>query len=152
MTKVALDSNFLAYLAGVDRHPDDGPKIAAAEALYRALLGRVELVAPVQVLGELFGVLLKSGAPRSEARATVLGFKAVFHTPPSRPETLEAALDLAADHKLQLWDALILSAAVEAACSLLLSEDMQPGFAARGVAVANPFSAVLDHRLSRLLT
>ena len=36
---------------------------------------------------------------------------------------------------------MILNAAADAGCALLLSEDMRPGFAWRGVTVANPFAA-----------
>ena len=51
-----------------------------------------------------------------------------------------AAMDLAADHDLSIWDAVILAAAADAGCRLLLSEDMQDGFAWRGLTVANPFA------------
>lgn len=151
MTRVALDTNVLAYWVGVDRHPDDARKIAAAMELVDALAAGAELVAPVQALGELFGVLLKAGQPRTAARATVGDVMSGLGVAPSRSETFQAALDLATEHKLQLWDALVLSAAAEAGCSLLLSEDMQPGFTARGVAVVNPFAAERDQRLLRLL-
>ncbi len=72
-------------------------------------------------------------------------------TPGSSKSTLEAALDIVVDHRLQLWDALILAAAGEAGCALLLSEDMQDGFTALGVTVVNPFAAEIDRRLARLL-
>jgi len=53
---------------------------------------------------------------------------------------LDAALHLASVHKLRIWDAIILAAAAEADCRLLLSEDMQDGFTWRGVTVVNPFA------------
>jgi predicted nucleic acid-binding protein len=63
----------------------------------------------------------------------------------------KAALDLAGDHGLQIYDSLILAAAVEARCDLLLTEDLQDGFAWRGVVVTNPFGPSPDSRLTRLL-
>jgi predicted nucleic acid-binding protein len=48
-------------------------------------------------------------------------------------------------------DAIILAAAVEARCDLLLSEDLQDGFAWRGVVVTNPFRAAPDGRIVELL-
>ena len=51
-----------------------------------------------------------------------------------------AAMDLAVDHQLSIWDAVILAAAAETGCRLVLSEDMQEGFAWRGLTVANPFA------------
>ncbi|HWF78051.1 MAG TPA: hypothetical protein VN694_12835 [Caulobacteraceae bacterium] len=50
-----------------------------------------------------------------------------------------AALGLAADHHLQIFDAIILAGAASARCDGLLSEDLHDGFAWRGVAVLNPF-------------
>lgn len=41
---------------------------------------------------------------------------------------MQAALDLAADRELQIWDALIMSVAADQHCRLLLSEDLQHGF------------------------
>ena len=50
-------------------------------------------------------------------------------------------MDIAADHRLQIWDALILSVAAENGSRLLLSEDLQDGFTWHGVTVVNPFTA-----------
>jgi predicted nucleic acid-binding protein len=51
----------------------------------------------------------------------------------------------------QFWDAMILSAAADAGCTLLLSEDMQNGFVARGVTVVNPLADAPHPRLAGLL-
>ncbi len=151
MTFIGLDTNVLAYLAGVERHPDDAQKVVEARRLIGLLSGTTRLVVPVQALAELFVVLVKAGDARSSARETVLTMSRGLAVVPSRPETLAAALDLATDHKLQLWDALILNAAADAGCTLLLSEDMHPGFTVRGLVVVNPFAAKADARLARLL-
>lgn len=45
------------------------------------------------------------------------------------------------DHRLGWWDAVVLSAAADARCRLLLSEDLQEGFTWGGVTVTNPFSS-----------
>jgi predicted nucleic acid-binding protein len=62
-----------------------------------------------------------------------------------------AAADLAVDHKLSIWDAVIMAAAAEAGCRLLLSEDLQEGFTWRGVTVANPFATRRHALLNNLL-
>ena len=62
------------------------------------------------------------------------------------------AADLASDHGLSIWDAVVLSAAADAECRLLLSEDLQEGFTWRGVTVANPFAATVHPLLAALLT
>jgi predicted nucleic acid-binding protein len=51
-----------------------------------------------------------------------------------------AAVDLAAEHRISIWDAVILGCAAEASCRVLFSEDMQHGFIWRGLTVINPFS------------
>ena len=53
MSRIAFDTNVLAYIAGVGRHPDDAAKIEAGRTLLRQLRSRASLIAPVQVLGEL---------------------------------------------------------------------------------------------------
>ncbi len=43
------------------------------------------------------------------------------------------------DHGLPFYDALIVSAAIEAGCDTLFSEDMQHGRSIGGLAIVNPF-------------
>ena len=54
-------------------------------------------------------------------------------------KVLEGAFSLAAKHGIQTYDAIILSAAAQAGCDTLYSEDMQHGFVWRRVEVVNPF-------------
>ena len=150
MTRVAFDTNVLAYIAGVDRHADDAAKIEASRALLKQLRGRATLLVPIQALGELYVVLTRSGASREEARDTALRMAQAWASLDSSRAAFLSALDLATTHKLQMWDALILNAAAEAGCTLLLSEDMADGFTWRGTAVVNPFAAAIDERLTRL--
>jgi predicted nucleic acid-binding protein len=60
-------------------------------------------------------------------------------------------LDLNVDHKLQIWDALILAVAAEQHCRILLTEDMHAGFTWRGVTLVNPFAPEQDPLLEQLL-
>src|SRR5207237_10648517 len=89
------------------------------------LIGRIprsEVVLPVQVLGELFYVLTsKASRPCDVARAVILSWRDAFSLIDTSETVVLAALDLAADHQLFIWDAVILSAAAEGACRLLLS-------------------------------
>jgi predicted nucleic acid-binding protein len=150
MIRVALDSNILAYLAEVERVEADGVKIQRTKALLRSFRG-VSLVAPVQALGELFVVLRRSGASPTDARLIVQRFAEGFGCPASERATALAAADLAVDHKLQYWDAMIVAAAAEAGCALLLSEDMQHGFVARGVTIVNPLADEAHPKLAAIM-
>jgi predicted nucleic acid-binding protein len=145
--RLALDTNVLAYAEGVNGAP---MKKAALD-----LIGRVPqetTFLPVQVLGELFQVLVrKAGRPAEKARAAILSWRDVFPLIETSPGVLLQAADLATDHKLGIWDAVILSASAAAGCRLLLSEDLQSGFTWNGVTVANPFAAKRHELLEALL-
>lgn len=133
--RIALDSNFLLYAEGINdvRHRDIARSIMAR-------LPFMDTCVPVQALGEVFRVLTgKAGISASAARATVLNLSDVYRTLETTEPVLLAAMDLAVDHQLTIWDAIILSCAAEAGCRVLLSEDMQDGFTWRGVSVINPF-------------
>ena len=135
--RVALDTNVLAYAEGVG---DVGRRKAAL-----ALIGHLPegtALLPVQVLGELFNVLTrKAGRSHALARRAILEWRDSFALVGTSPTVMLAASDLAVDHKFQIWDAVVLAAAAEANCRLLLSEDLHEGFTWRGVTVTNPFAA-----------
>ncbi|MBB6465484.1 putative nucleic acid-binding protein [Aminobacter lissarensis] len=145
--RFALDTNILAYAEGVN----DANRAAMALDLL-ARLPQDETVIPVQVLGELFTVLVRK-ANRSplEAREAILQWRDTFAVANTTPDVMFKAADLAADHRLSIWDAVILCAASSAGCRLLLSEDMQDGFTWGGVTVVNPFAASPHPLLAAML-
>jgi len=57
------------------------------------------------------------------------------------PEVVDilAAIDLHRLHGVSFWDALVLRAAKQAGCSIVLSEDMQGNREIDGVQIVNPF-------------
>jgi len=131
--KVALDTNILVCAEGVN---GSSKKLAALEILDR--LPPDSVVLPVQALGELFQVLVrKAGRSPAEARAAILSWRNAFAVVGTSPSILMAAADLTLN-QFSLWDAVVLCAAAEAGCQLLLSEDMQDGFVCKGVTIANP--------------
>jgi predicted nucleic acid-binding protein len=58
---------------------------------------------------------------------------------PLTADTHAAGLDLARDHGLAFYDALIVAAAIEAGCDTLFSEDMQHSRVIGGLTIVNPF-------------
>ena len=146
--KVALDTNVLAYAEGTN----GAGMRAKAVTLIERLPGDA-VVIPVQTLGELFNVLVRKAKRRPDrARAAVLGWKDAYETIETSGSVMVHAADLAADHGLTIWDAVVLAAAAEAGCRLLLSEDLQNGFTWRGVTVTNLFSDARHPLLDALLT
>jgi predicted nucleic acid-binding protein len=145
---VALDTNILVYAEGVNGE--------ARQARAVTLLSRLapeSTLLPVQILGELFRVLTrKAGRSPNAARSAVLRWGDTFPLIDTSSSVLLAAMDLSADHGIASWDAVILSAAADASCRLLISEDLQDGFTWSGVTVANPFGDPLHPLLHALLT
>jgi predicted nucleic acid-binding protein len=141
--RVALDTNVLAYAEGIN----GAERRDAALALIRRLPQEAAVV-PAQVLGELFNVLVrKGGKSRSDARDALLSWRDAASVVETSPEAMLAAADLATDHQL----AVILSAAAQSGCRLLLSEDLQEGFTWAGVTVVNPFASPQHTLLQALL-
>ena len=146
--RVALDTNVLAYAEGVG----DEVRCTAAIKLIEQLPAELILL-PAQTMGELYRVLTgKAKRDTADVREAILAWADSFEVADSSWVAFQSALDLAADHGLQIWDALILSVAADNRCRLLLSEDLQNGFTWRGVTVVNPFVAPLSPLLSNILT
>lgn len=145
--RVALDTNVLAYAEGVNG--------ASRKKVALEIVGKLPVDAtflPVQVLGELFHLLVrKAGRPPERARTAILSWQDSFPLIETSPAVLVGAIDLAARHGLAIWDSIILAAAAAAGCRLLLSEDLQAGFTWTGVTVANPFATVRHPLLEALL-
>ncbi len=145
--RIAIDTNVLVYAEGVGDAAKQDQALSAMERLRRHTVAL-----PVQVLGELFNVLLRTArfSPRDVHQKVVAwsnDYALIFTT----AAVMTTAAVLAAEHRLNIWDAVILTAAADADCHLLLSEDMQDGFLWRGVTVANPFAAKKHPLLASVL-
>jgi predicted nucleic acid-binding protein len=148
LIKVAIDTNILAYAEGIN---GAAMKDAALHLLHRELAPEATLIS-VQSLGELFRVLVrKAGQSADKARAAVLNWGDAFPLIDTSPTSILSAMDLAVDHRLGIWDAVILAAAAEADCRLLLSEDLQEGFTWSRVTVTNPFAKFRHPLLDAML-
>ena len=72
--------------------------------------------------------------------AMLAAFRAWFGTPvPLTHETHVLAIEVARRYGLRIYDGLILSAAKQAGCRILYTEDLQDGQTIEGVLVRNPF-------------
>lgn len=146
--KIALDTNVLAYAEGAN---GAAMRDTALDLIQR--LPQDAIVLPVQTLGELFNVLVRKAKRRpARARQAVLSWCDAYPLAETSAPVMIGAAELAAVHGLAIWDSVVLSAAAEAGCRLLLSEDLQNGFTWRGVTVVNPFAPVLHPLLAAFLT
>lgn len=145
--RIALDTNILAYAEGLG----DAGRCADALQLIKRLSPEHVLL-PAQTLGELFRILTgKAKQQAASVREAIMSWSDTFEVADSSWTAFQAAIDLVIDHRLQIWDALIMSVAAENHCRLLITEDLQNGFTWRGVTVVNPFvtpcSPLLDSAL-----
>jgi len=140
--KVAIDTNILAYAEGLNGAVQQPAALRVIDKLTPE-----NTVIPVQVLGELFNILVRKARWQAEkARTTVEIWRGASRGVDTTAELMRAAVNLACQHRLPIWDAIVLSAAADAKCTALLSEDFQNGFVWQGVTVCNPF-AVKPHPL-----
>jgi len=145
--RIALDTNILAYAEGVN-----GAEMQATALDLISRLPDTDVFLPVQALGELFNVLTRRASrARAAARAIVLSWCDGFSLLDTSTTVMLGAVDLATDYEMTIWDSMILAAAAESGCRLLLSEDFQDGFTWGGVTVTNPFSPSRHALLEALL-
>lgn len=134
--RIALDTNVLAYAEGVNGEE----RKATALLILRDFAGH-EIMLPAQALGELFAVLTrKAKRDAADARHAVLGWADSFAVIDTTSAVIVEAMEVATTHRLSFWDSVMLAAAAQADCRMLLSEDMQHGFTWRGVTIQNPFA------------
>jgi predicted nucleic acid-binding protein len=145
---VAIDTNILVYVEGVDSEE----RRAAAVAVIDTVRRRDRAIIPAQSLGELYNVLVRKAHWQPEnARQAVLGWRNAMPVAPTTERAMLAATQAAVTHRLGIWDSVMICVAAENGCRLLLSEDLQDGFTCDGVTVVNPFATPRHPLLAALL-
>jgi predicted nucleic acid-binding protein len=117
-----------------------------------ATLASKGLPLPDQVVREFLAVAHRKGAvDLTQAREVAALACRRFKIVPSTEDDLIAASELAQKHKLQFYDALLCCTARRAGCSVLLSQDMQDGFAFGNLRIIDPFAPANDSLVAELL-
>jgi predicted nucleic acid-binding protein len=132
--RVFLDTNVLAYDLDAGS-PDKQAKVRKALASPDH-----DFVISTQVLLELYVVLtrkLRPALPESAA-AEVIASLCRLPVVGTDAELVQRAIALSVRHQLSVWDALIVTAAREAGCEELWTEDLATGSELRGVKIVNP--------------
>lgn len=127
-----VDTNVLLYLLC-----DDEAKADRAEAL---LAGRI--VISVQVLNEFVNVTRrKMGLPWPEVEQALADVQRFADVRPLTLATHREGLALAKRYQLNVYDAMVAAAALEAGCTTLASEDFSHGQRLDGrLTIRNPFA------------
>ena len=126
-----LDSNIVLYLASEDLLKADRAQELVAEG------GTIS----VQVLNEIANISRrKMGLSWAETRNFLLMIRGLLKVEPITIEIHDVGISLAERYQLSVYDSMIVSAALSAACDTLLSEDLQDGLLINGrLRVLNPF-------------
>lgn len=130
-----LDTNVLIYA----HDARDPRKQERARDLIRRLLRERRGVLSLQVLQEFFAAATRKLEMSSDdARRRIVQY-ARFDVVTLGVADLLAAIDLHRLHNLSFWDALVVRAALNGACTTLHTEDMQSGFTVEALTIRNPF-------------
>ena len=133
-----LDTNIFVY--SFDQSA--AAKAQRATQLIREALTTQKGVISYQVVQEFFNVALRRFSQPMQAADAEQYLSTVFRpllSVHSSQALYAEALHLHAQSGLSWYDALIVSAAIQARCDLLFTEDLQHGQRFGGLRVANPF-------------
>lgn len=133
--KVFLDTNFLVYLQN-HREPQ---KQAHCRTQLAAWSSRAGVVISTQVMQEFFVVMTKKMEADPVQVKNVIQLFRQFEVVLIDMDTITHAIDLSVVNQLSFWDALVISAALKAHCSAVLTEDLNNGQIISGVRIINPF-------------
>ena len=96
-------------------------------------------VVSVQVLQEYFVTVTRKLQVDAVLARRKIELMAEFDVASPELSDILAAIDLHRLHTINFWNALIVRSAKQAGCSVLFTEDMQPGREIDGVKIVNPF-------------
>jgi predicted nucleic acid-binding protein len=133
-----LDTNVFVYEFDA-RAP---AKAAQASKLIRTALRTKRGVVSYQVIQEFFNVAFKSFAkplPVDDAESYLRTIFTPLLAVHSSPRLYVEAIRIKDSHRLSWYDSLIVSAALQADCEILYSEDFQDGRKLEGLTIQNPF-------------
>jgi predicted nucleic acid-binding protein len=96
-------------------------------------------VVSLQVLQEYFVTVTSKLAVDTQIARRKVELLAEFDVVTPEVADILAAIDLHRIHNFSFWDALVIRAAKQAGCRVLLSEDLQHAREIDGVRIVNPF-------------
>ncbi len=131
-----FDTNVLIYADDQAAPEKQRRSLALVEEHRRAGTGVVSL----QVLQEYFVTVTRKLQVEARIARRKVELLAEFDVAAPDVADILAAIDLHRLHGFSFWDALILRAAKESGCKVLLSEDLQSTREVDGVQIVNPFA------------
>lgn len=133
--KVFIDTNFLIYLFS----EDDQIKKVHCTQLIDSLRDKVVLVWSTQVMQEFYRVMTVKHHIPPQVVKDILQLFDDFELVINNKETINTAIDIQTVNKISFWDSLVISAATQAKCTTILTEDLNSGQLIQGVYLQDPF-------------
>ncbi len=136
--KIFVDTNVLIYAHDADA----SDKHEVAKSVLQELWGERTGVLSMQVLQEFYvNVTGKIKRPISRASARLIVSSYQIWCAESIPADISTAFRIEDEAQIGFWDALIVTSALRAGASRILSEDLNAGQAIAGIRVVNPFTS-----------
>lgn len=133
-----LDTNIFVYSFD---HSAPGKASLSAQLIRKALVSQKGVIS-FQVVQEFFNLALRRFARPMDDMEAHQYFEATLHpllVVHSSPALYSGAISLRSRHQLSWYDSLIVTAAQQAQCEVLLTEDLQHGQTFAGLRVENPY-------------
>lgn len=141
---ITFDANILIH--AMDRMAGERHRLATELVDYA--VGR-NVCLTLQALSEFYAATTRMNLIEAEqASAMVADWMVLFPVVVATPSAIKLAMHEAANGRYSFWDAMLLAAAGDAGCSLLLSEDMADGARLGPVTIRNPFLLSIDDAVS----
>jgi Predicted nucleic-acid-binding protein, contains PIN domain len=133
--KYFFDSNILVY----SRDPRDPRKMEIARSLVTEAMDADAFVVSTQVLVEFYVACARERLLGAAEALTLVRLWNEHDTVSHTPDLVLRALQLHQAHSLSVWDSLIVQAAADSGCDVLLTEDLQHGRRFGDLEISNPF-------------
>ncbi len=130
-----FDTNILIY---ADDKASPAKQRRALDLVAEHRRGRTGVVS-LQVLQEYFVTVTRKLRVDAHVARRKVELLAEFDVATPEVPDILAAIDMHRLHGFSFWDALVVRAAKQAGCSVLLSEDMQDAREIDGLQIVNPF-------------
>ncbi len=138
--RIFFDTNTVVYLFD----SSEKEKHFRINELLSEYIGKISVCISSQVINEFISITTGriKNPIRFEKQKEILKFlKIIFIISPLTVDTSLTAVDLKQKYRFSYWDSLILASALENACSLIYSEDMQHNQIIEGkLRIINPFN------------
>lgn len=136
-----FDTNVLVC----SQDPREPRKREIARALIGEAIGADAFVLGTQVLVEFYAACVRRKLLGPSDALSLVRLWSEHDTVSQTPELIVRGLMLHQAHSISMWDALVVQAALDARCDVLLSEDLQHGRRFGDLEIRNPFAGSGAH-------